>query len=160
MTTLLEKAIDRVSGLSAKKQDALAHLILAELDSDAQWDNTLKTSQHELAALAGKELVDREAGKTTEIRDVCAPYELPLRAGDNTSATVADLLESKVMQLATEDRARLAERLILSLDAPSKEENLRLWVAEADRRLQALRAGKAREIPAHEVFRRAKAALA
>jgi len=160
MTTLLEKVMDRVSGLPAKKQNALAHLILANIAPDAQWDNTFKTSQHELATVAGKALADSEARRTTEIRDVCAPYELPQRAGDNPPATVADLLESKVMQLAMEDRARLAERLIQSLDAPSDEENLHLWVAEANRRLQALRAGKAREIPAQEVFRRAKAALA
>lgn len=74
-------------------------------------------------------------------------------------ATNVEALESKVMKLGMEDRARLAEKLILSLDAPPAEENLRLWVAEAERRLQELRAGMAREIPAREVFRRANAAL-
>jgi len=68
-------------------------------------------------------------------------------------------LEAKVMKLAIEDRARLAEKLILSLDAPAEEENLRLWVAEAERRLQELRAGKAKEISARDVFRRARAAI-
>lgn len=63
------------------------------------------------------------------------------------------------MKLAVEDRARLAERLILSLDAPSEEENLLLWVEEAERRLQELRSGQAKERSAREVFRRAKAAL-
>jgi len=68
-------------------------------------------------------------------------------------------LEAKVMKLGIEDRARLAEKLILSLDAPPEEENLRLWVAEAERRLEELRAGKAKEIPARDVFRRARAAI-
>jgi putative addiction module component (TIGR02574 family) len=63
------------------------------------------------------------------------------------------------MKLNLDERARLAERIILSLDAPSDEENLRLWVTEAERRLRDLREGKAREIPAEDVFRRARAAI-
>jgi putative addiction module component (TIGR02574 family) len=66
---------------------------------------------------------------------------------------------NKTGLVSDEDRARLAEKLILSLDAPPEEENLRLWVAEAERRLQELRAGKAKEIPARDVFRRARAAI-
>ena len=69
-------------------------------------------------------------------------------------------LEAKVLKLGIEDRSRLAEKLILSLDAPQEEENMRLWVAEAERRLQQLRAGKAKEIPARDVLRRARAAIA
>ena len=63
-------------------------------------------------------------------------------------ATNIATLEAKVMKLGIEDRARLAEKLILSLDAPPEEENPRLWVAEAGRRLRELRAGKVKEIPA------------
>ncbi len=47
----------------------------------------------------------------------------------------------------------------MSLDAPSDEENLRLWVTEAERRLWDLRKGKANEVPAEEVLRRARAAV-
>lgn len=68
-------------------------------------------------------------------------------------------LEAEVMKLGLEAKARLAEKLILSLDAPSDEENLRLWVAEAERRLRDLREGRAKEIPAEEVFRRARQAI-
>ena len=71
----------------------------------------------------------------------------------------ADQLEAEVMKLSLEARARLAEKLILSLDAPTEEENLRLWVAEAERRLSDLRGGKAKEIPAEEVLRRARSAI-
>lgn len=70
-----------------------------------------------------------------------------------------DAVEAEAMKLEIDARARLAERLILSLDAPPEEENLRLWVAEAERRLRELRAGTAREIPADEVFRRARAEI-
>lgn len=68
-------------------------------------------------------------------------------------------LENQVLNLSLEARARLAEKLILSLDAPSKEENMRLWILEAERRLKALREGKAKEISAEEAFRRARAAI-
>lgn len=56
-------------------------------------------------------------------------------------------------------RARLAEKLILSLDVPSDKENLHLWVVEAERRLKDLREGRAKEIPAEEMFRRARQAI-
>ena len=68
-------------------------------------------------------------------------------------------LETEALKLDLAERAILAERLFLSLDAPAEEENLRLWVAEAERRLAELRAGTADEIPAEEVMRRARAAI-
>ena len=68
-------------------------------------------------------------------------------------------LEAEIMKLNLDSRAKLAERIILSLDAPSDEENLRLWVLEAERRLKELREGKASEIPSEEVFRRARTAI-
>ncbi|MBI5604843.1 MAG: addiction module protein [Deltaproteobacteria bacterium] len=68
-------------------------------------------------------------------------------------------LESEVLNLGLEGRAQLAEKLILSLDAPKEEENLHLWIVEAEKRLKELREGKAKEIPAEEAFRRARAAI-
>ncbi len=69
-------------------------------------------------------------------------------------------IEAEVMNLGLEGRARLAEKLLLSLEAPSAEENLRLWVMEAESRLRDLREGRATEVPADEAFRRARATLA
>jgi hypothetical protein len=68
-------------------------------------------------------------------------------------------LEAEAMKLSLEARARLAKKLILSLDSPSDEENLTLWVTEAERRLRDLRKGKAKEVPAAEVLRRARAVV-
>jgi hypothetical protein len=65
-------------------------------------------------------------------------------------------IEGEVMKLSIEARAQLAGKLILSLDAPSEEENLRFWVVEAEKRLKNLRDGNAREISAEEAFREAK----
>jgi len=68
-------------------------------------------------------------------------------------------LEAELFRLDIRSRAKLAEKLILSIDAPNEEENLQLWVAEAERRLADLRAGKAREIPSEEVFRSIRSAI-
>ncbi len=70
-----------------------------------------------------------------------------------------DDIEAEALRLDLQGRAQLAEKLLLSLDAPSDEENLRLWVDEAERRLRDLRDGKAREIPSDEALRKARAAL-
>jgi len=64
MTILLEKVIDRVSVLPAKKQNAIARLLLAEMDAEAQWDESFKSSQPELARLASDALVEYRRGKT------------------------------------------------------------------------------------------------
>jgi hypothetical protein len=64
MTTLLEKAIDRVSVLPAKKQNAIAHLLIAEMDAEDKWDKSFKSSQAELSKLAGEALAEHRKGKT------------------------------------------------------------------------------------------------
>ncbi len=64
------------------------------------------------------------------------------------------------LRLPPKKRADLASRLIRSLDEEeeelSREEWERLWADEAERRLEELRQGKVKEIPAEEVFARAR----
>jgi putative addiction module component (TIGR02574 family) len=60
-----------------------------------------------------------------------------------------------VKNLSLEERAELAGALLLSLDEPSESEVERLWLQEAERRLQDFRDGKVKGIPAEEVFNRA-----
>lgn len=64
-------------------------------------------------------------------------------------------LSTASMQLGLEDRAVLAGKLLLSLDEPSSDEIERLWLDEAEFRLDAYRAGQVQGVPADEVFRRA-----
>lgn len=61
-------------------------------------------------------------------------------------------LEAEVLQLPAAARARLAERLLASLDDDADEGNEELWIAEAERRLGELERGEVRSIPADEVF--------
>ena len=64
-------------------------------------------------------------------------------------------LAKETMQLDIEDRALLAGKLLLSLDEPTSSEVERLWLDEAERRLEDYRAGRVQGIPADDVFRRA-----
>jgi hypothetical protein len=56
-----------------------------------------------------------------------------------------------------EERAALADGLLRSLDELPEPERKMLWLEVAERRLQEMREGKAREIPADEVFVRGRA---
>jgi hypothetical protein len=68
-------------------------------------------------------------------------------------------LETELFNLDLNTRAHMAEKLILSIDAPNEAENLKLWVEEAERRLTDLHSGKAREYPVDEVLQSVRAAL-
>ena len=63
-------------------------------------------------------------------------------------------IEKDALRLPPEDRARLAVRLLSSLEGTteSPEEIEKLWIAEAERRFQELRDGVVQGIPAREVF--------
>ncbi|MCD4804331.1 MAG: addiction module protein [Desulfobacterales bacterium] len=64
-------------------------------------------------------------------------------------------LTKEVMNLSLEERAELAQRLLVSLDEAPPSEIERLWMQEAERRLKEFREGKVQGIPAEDVFRRA-----
>jgi len=68
-------------------------------------------------------------------------------------------LESKALKLPRRERARLAQRLISSLDPGSDADAERLWLAEAERRLSELKSGKVAAIPADKVIKKARSTL-
>lgn len=76
------------------------------------------------------------------------------------AVTNEDVLAA-ALSLDRKKRAELAHRLIVSLDEEGvdlpESEWEAAWAQEAERRLQDLRDGKAKEIPASEVFARARA---
>jgi hypothetical protein len=65
-------------------------------------------------------------------------------------------LEAAALKLDPKGRARLAERLLESLESLSPEENARIWAEEAQRRSAALESGDLSSRPADEVFREAR----
>jgi len=70
-----------------------------------------------------------------------------------------DELEVEALKLAPQDRARLAEKLLQSLEGLSDEENARLWAEEAQRRDQAWDVNPGMGRPAADVFRDARGRL-
>jgi len=74
-------------------------------------------------------------------------------------ASPARQLESKALKLSPRERARLAERLIASLDSEADADAEAVWVREAERRLDELRTGRVKGRSAASVFRKARSSL-
>lgn len=70
-----------------------------------------------------------------------------------------DELESEALKLDPSSRARLAEKLLASLDDLSEEENARLWADEAARRNATWDQTAGDGEPADKVLREARARL-
>ncbi len=68
-------------------------------------------------------------------------------------------VEHEALCLSPEDRAKLAQKLLLSLDALSEEELEDAWLTEGNRRARELDRGEVQPIPADEVRRKARALL-
>ena len=68
-------------------------------------------------------------------------------------------IESRALKLPPKERARLAERLLLSLETEADPDAERLWLEEAERRLEELRSGNVAGIPAQEAFRKVRSTL-
>lgn len=64
MTELLEQAIEHLKSLDASRQDAIANLIMEELEDEAKWDDAFANSQNLLADLAAEAMVEYNAGQT------------------------------------------------------------------------------------------------
>jgi len=67
MTRLLDKAIAEMNKLPAEKQNAIAQLVLDELNDELLWDQAFGASQDKLAKLAGKVRQDIQAGRVKHI---------------------------------------------------------------------------------------------
>ncbi len=68
-------------------------------------------------------------------------------------------LEAEALKLDPKARARLAGKLLESLEDLSEEENARLWAEEAKRRDAEMDASPASGISAADVFQEARAKL-
>lgn len=67
MTERLEQVIARLKTLPTDKQDAIAALILEELEEDQRWDDSFARSPDFLAQLAAEAMAEYRAGKTQEL---------------------------------------------------------------------------------------------
>jgi putative addiction module component (TIGR02574 family) len=69
------------------------------------------------------------------------------------------IVQQEALRLPPEERAKLAQKLLLSLEALSEEELAQAWLVEAKRRARELDRGKLQPVPAEEVRRKARALL-
>lgn len=67
MTELLEQAIIKLKSLPASQQDAMAKIILEELEDEQLWDEAFKRSPDALAFLAAQAMAEYRAGKTQHL---------------------------------------------------------------------------------------------
>jgi hypothetical protein len=67
MTELLERAITRLKTLTIEEQNAIAAMILEELEEEQRWDDSFARSPDLLAALAAEAMDEFQAGKTQEL---------------------------------------------------------------------------------------------
>jgi hypothetical protein len=67
MTRLLEEAIAKVRQLSETEQNAIARLVLDEVESERQWDERFANSTDKLRKLADKAWAEHEAGQSEDL---------------------------------------------------------------------------------------------
>ena len=73
MTKRLEDAITKVRQLSEAEQDAIAQIVLDEIESERRWDELFVRSPEKLASLADRAWAEHEAGGSEELH----PDRLP-----------------------------------------------------------------------------------
>jgi putative addiction module component (TIGR02574 family) len=69
-------------------------------------------------------------------------------------------VEDDALKLPARSRARLAERLIMSLEETEDPQAERKWLIEIERRSVELKSGKATGVPAAKVFKKARSGAA
>lgn len=67
MNELFEQAIARLKTLSCNEQNAIATMILEELEDERLWDESFARSPNLLAKLAAEAMTEHIAGKTQEL---------------------------------------------------------------------------------------------
>jgi len=67
MTELLEQALAKLETLPHQEQDAIAAMILEELEDERRWDESFARSSNLLAKLAAEAMAEHRAGKTQEL---------------------------------------------------------------------------------------------
>jgi hypothetical protein len=67
MTKLLKEAFERASQLTEAEQDALAAILLAEIEDEKRWQAAFRRGEAKLTELAEEALEEFRAGRTTPL---------------------------------------------------------------------------------------------
>jgi putative addiction module component (TIGR02574 family) len=71
---------------------------------------------------------------------------------EDTQMTATTKLTEQLLALPCDERIRIVEALLESLNAPPDEEMVQAWSRETEQRIDELDAGIKRSIPGEEVF--------
>ena len=67
MTKLLEQAVAKARELPEAEQDAIAQLVIEEIESERHWDELFAKSPEKLRKLADRAWAEHEAGGSEEL---------------------------------------------------------------------------------------------
>jgi hypothetical protein len=67
MTHLLEKAVTTAAALPEAEQDAVASVILSELEAEQRWEQLFQSSRDILGLMAREALEEHRAGETAPL---------------------------------------------------------------------------------------------
>ena len=67
MTKLLEQAVAKARELPEAEQDAIAQIVIDEIESERRWDELFAKSPDKLRKLADQAWVEHEAGGSQEL---------------------------------------------------------------------------------------------
>jgi hypothetical protein len=67
MTKLLEKAVAKARELPEAEQNAIAQIVIDEIESERRWDELLAKSPEKLRKLADRAWAEHEAGGSQEL---------------------------------------------------------------------------------------------
>jgi hypothetical protein len=67
MSELLERAVEKAKNLPDAEQDAIAAIILEEMEDEAHWEQAFSNSQEALARLAAEAMEEDRKGETKEL---------------------------------------------------------------------------------------------
>ncbi len=68
-------------------------------------------------------------------------------------------IEDEALHLSKEERTRLIQRLVLSLESPAEDELRSDWLLEAQRRAEELDNGSVQAVSGDDVLRKARALI-
>ena len=98
--------------------------------------------------------VFERAGRAARLILVCDPALFCF-----IKAMTIRALEKEVLELPPKSRARFAEKIIESIDDYAGPEIEKAWTQEIGRRVEEIKSGKAKGIPAEEAMTKARRAL-
>jgi hypothetical protein len=67
MTELLEKAVAKARELPEAEQNAIAQIVIDEIESERRWDELLAKSPEKLRKLANRDRAEHESGGSQEL---------------------------------------------------------------------------------------------